>query len=645
MDVAGSHPPSAQTETIGLPARVQPPAEPPPHVPDYRFIKVIGRGAYGTVWLAEEPLAGVFRAIKVLHPPAVRSPDDGENHKSTAHIDRELAGLHAYQTHAREHPHLVRILKTGLCSVPAPTEPGRPRPELEIDADAAQPRPAVNQAQREADALGLKDELIDVRSDIARGPVNGPQFRRQTVYYVMEIADHAGGPQPHRPVDYEPLTLATILKRHGRLPTGGNASAGRGSGAGLGRGSAQGQRSNGLPPGAGVVEYATALLDAIDHLHQAGIHHRDVKPSNCLIVGGVLKLADVGLAAGDNTESIGTSGYLTPEGTPDDLYALGKVIYQMTTGLPAGDFPEWPGGLDPAGDPKSGVPAEPRLKPLHRLINELCGRSGDRRLSDVREIRRLLSDVKSTTGPGFCTTRRRALLVLCTSPLLGAFAGGWGMKWWDERSDPKRQVRGREPFDGTGIIQTLIDNGAEFTLHRKHKPNQSITIPHSQTQVRFHDLQTVMLVDPAMGGGEEWHLVVAGAVEVFNLEKPDGNPGTGDVEITDGEIDQVYLIAGKPGNAKSIMVLLYHGEPGAEPGICGRFRRKIRLAEIEDNFQSDVDIPIRLAFCKHHTPQIAEEKYHDDSPHHDFEWSDIAEMRWVPEATDAPHSTHPSTRP
>jgi serine/threonine protein kinase len=40
-------------------------------VPDYRLIQVIGRGTFGEVWLAEELLTGLHRAVKVLHktPP------------------------------------------------------------------------------------------------------------------------------------------------------------------------------------------------------------------------------------------------------------------------------------------------------------------------------------------------------------------------------------------------------------------------------------------------------------------------------------------------------------------------------------------------------------------------------------------------
>lgn len=80
-----------------------------------------------------------------------------------------------------------------------------------------------------------------------------------------------------------------------------------------------------------------ARARALEHLHAAGLIHRDIKPSNLVFVGGELKLADIGLltAIGDQRSIVGTEGYLPPEGagTPQaDLYSLGKVLYEASTG-------------------------------------------------------------------------------------------------------------------------------------------------------------------------------------------------------------------------------------------------------------------------------------------------------------------------
>ena len=94
---------------------------------------------------------------------------------------------------------------------------------------------------------------------------------------------------------------------------------------------------------------------ALEHLHGQGLIHRDLKPSNIIFIGGLPKLADIGLVAeADSTGScVGTEGYLPPEGRGSpagDVYSLGKVIYQMLTGLDLQQFPELPENFDESPD-------------------------------------------------------------------------------------------------------------------------------------------------------------------------------------------------------------------------------------------------------------------------------------------------------
>jgi len=83
----------------------------------------------------------------------------------------------------------------------------------------------------------------------------------------------------------------------------------------------------------------------LEAAHRAGVIHRDVKPSNIMILpDGSVKLADFGIAraleltrlTGSST-MLGTPHYMAPEGSGSaqgDLYALGCVLFEMLTGHP-----------------------------------------------------------------------------------------------------------------------------------------------------------------------------------------------------------------------------------------------------------------------------------------------------------------------
>jgi WD40 repeat protein len=136
-------------------------------------------------------------------------------------------------------------------------------------------------------------------------------------YYVMELADDQATGGQINPDHYTPRTLKSDLQFHGRLPF------------------------------EECVRIGIALTTALEHLHENGLVHRDVKPSNIIFVNGVPKLADIGLVTGvDATHTyVGTEGFTAPEGSGTaqaDLYSLGKVLYEAATGKDRQEFPELP---------------------------------------------------------------------------------------------------------------------------------------------------------------------------------------------------------------------------------------------------------------------------------------------------------------
>jgi serine/threonine-protein kinase len=89
------------------------------------------------------------------------------------------------------------------------------------------------------------------------------------------------------------------------------------------------------------------ICDAIDHAHQHGVIHRDIKPHNIIIqADGQIKVTDFGIARAASAATLTHSGnimgsvhYFSPEQARgeiaderSDIYALGVLIYELATG-------------------------------------------------------------------------------------------------------------------------------------------------------------------------------------------------------------------------------------------------------------------------------------------------------------------------
>lgn len=95
------------------------------------------------------------------------------------------------------------------------------------------------------------------------------------------------------------------------------------------------------------IYFITQILRALNHAHDKGIVHRDIKPQNILLISdGTIKVTDFGIARMSENATrtmtdgaIGSVHYISPEqakgsitDSRTDLYSAGVILYEMLTG-------------------------------------------------------------------------------------------------------------------------------------------------------------------------------------------------------------------------------------------------------------------------------------------------------------------------
>lgn len=95
------------------------------------------------------------------------------------------------------------------------------------------------------------------------------------------------------------------------------------------------------------IHFTVQILRALQHAHEKGIVHRDIKPQNIMLLqDGTIKVTDFGIARFSRSETrtmtdkaIGSVHYISPEQARGDLtdeksdiYSVGVMLYEMITG-------------------------------------------------------------------------------------------------------------------------------------------------------------------------------------------------------------------------------------------------------------------------------------------------------------------------
>ncbi len=186
-----------------------------------------------------------------------------------------------------------------------------------------------------------------------------------------------------------------------------------------------------------VLRTGAQIADALDAAHRQGVIHRDLKPANVMLTASGAKILDFGLAKWQGTGSdaalsiaatahptltqsgtiAGTVDYMAPEqveGKPtdarSDLFALGAILYEMTTARKAFE------GTSPASVMSAILNAAPPAMStvtsatppaLEHVVKTCLSKNPDMRWQNAGDVARQLNWIGDTPSVVPSPTRRR----------------------------------------------------------------------------------------------------------------------------------------------------------------------------------------------------------------------------------------------
>ena len=233
-----------------------------------------------------------------------------------------------------------------------------------------------------------------------------------------------------------------------------------------------------------VLTLGAEIADALDRAHRAGIVHRDLKPGNIMLAKSGAKLMDFGLArtalagapggsgltVGTLTQSptvaqpltaqgsiVGTFQYMAPEqleGTEadarSDIWALGCVLYEMTTGKRAFAGPSQASLISSImKDTPQPIAQLQTLTPpgLERLITACLAKNPEDRIQTAHDVKlhlRWIAEGGSLAGvPAPVAARRksRERLAWALLAVLGVSTGALAMRGFGRRAPEPQLLR------------------------------------------------------------------------------------------------------------------------------------------------------------------------------------------------------------
>ena len=245
--------------------------------------------------------------------------------------------------------------------------PGSPEPVESTRSDAT-----VTSGGKPADQTPLPAQIGHYRilRKVGEGGMGAvyeaEQEKPRRIVALKVIRPGVAGPQALKRFEHETQILGRLLHPGiAQIYEAGTADAGHGPQPFFAMEFVRGQRLTDYADARRLgtrqrLELFTRICDAVQHAHQKGVIHRDLKPGNILVTDdGQPKILDFGVARATDSDLqattlrtdigqlIGTVPYMSPEqvtGDPDqldtrsDIYALGVVLYELLAGRPPYDL-------------------------------------------------------------------------------------------------------------------------------------------------------------------------------------------------------------------------------------------------------------------------------------------------------------------
>jgi serine/threonine protein kinase/tetratricopeptide (TPR) repeat protein len=270
---------------------------------DYRILREVGRGGMGVVYEAKQVSLGRKVALKVLPFAAVLDQRQLQRFKNEA---QAAAQLH--------HQNIVPVYSVG-CE-----------------------RGVHYYAMQYIEGQTLASVIAELRHVSDPGAVESEESRRSLSEQTRSLASGRWAPAEKGSSEGAGIPAAPTR------PSDGSSGAAQALASEYSTQSAAYFRS--------VSRLGIQAAEALDHAHESGVLHRDVKPSNLLLdVGGHLWITDFGLAHVESDpgltmtgDILGTVRYMSPEQAlarripvdhRTDIYSLGVTLYELLTLKPA----------------------------------------------------------------------------------------------------------------------------------------------------------------------------------------------------------------------------------------------------------------------------------------------------------------------